>query len=545
MVQYGYDFQNRVISKQDPGNIYYTYDAAGRLTQVNDYNSDTGTYTFSYDNMNRLTSTTTNYQFTSIGAQTVQYGYDAASNRTSMTDPVGTVTSYSYDQLNRLTALSNSWAGAFGFSYDVLGNRTQLTRPNGVNTYYSYDALSHLLSVEHGTTPVLALDGETYSYDAAGNRLTKQDLQANLISNYTYDNIYQLLQVTQSAPPPPHSTSLPPPCGVRSCPTTESYTYDLVGDRLSSLSVANYTYNSSNELLSNSSGSYTYDHNGNTLTDATGRSYTWDLENRISQIVMPGSGGRTTFKYDPFGRRIQKSGPLGTTNYLYDVIDGDANLIEEMDSAGNLLARYNHELEADTPLSMFRSGTASYYERDGLGSVTSLSDSAGALVNTYTYDSFGKLTASTGTLTNPFQYTAREFDPETGLYEYRARYYDQSVGRFNSEDPIRFKGGIDFYRYVGNNPITRTDPDGMGAAACAKALANLAKAYAVVDARLAAFIAHGDMDPGHAKALGQAVNRLNNAIDDVKKNCDCDLLKAEAAAAVAAATALATQVGDT
>ena len=239
MVQYGYDFQNRVISKQDPGNIYYTYDAAGRLTQVNDYNSDTGTYTFSYDNMNRLTSATTNYQFTSIGAQTVQYGYDAASNRTSMTDPVGTVTSYSYDQLNRLTGLNNSWAGAFGFSYDVLGNRTQLTRPNGVNTYYSYDALSHLLSVEHGTTPVLALDGETYSYDAAGNRLTKQDLQANLISNYTYDNIYQLLQVTQSAPPPPHSTSLPPPCGVRSCPTTESYTYDLVGNRLSSLSVAN------------------------------------------------------------------------------------------------------------------------------------------------------------------------------------------------------------------------------------------------------------------------------------------------------------------
>jgi len=288
------------------------------------------------------------------------------------------------------------------------------------------------------------------------------------------------------------------------------------------------------------------DANGNTLSDPSGKSYTWDFENRLTQTVVPGAnGGTTSFKYDPFGRRIQKSGPLGTTNYLYDVIDGDANLIEEMDSAGNLLARYNHELEADTPLSMFRSGTASYYERDGLGSVTSLSNSAGALVNTYTYDSFGKLTASTGTLTNPFQYTAREFDPETGLYEYRARYYDQSVGRFNSEDPIRFKGGIDFYRYVGNNPITRTDPDGMGAAACAKALANLAKAYAVVDARLAAFIAHGDMDPGHAKALGQAVNRLNNAIDDVKKNCDCDLLKAEAAAAVAAATALATQVGDT
>jgi len=60
-----------------------------------------------------------------------------------------------------------------------------------------------------------------------------------------------------------------------------------------------------------------YDANGNTLTDAQGRSFTWDFENRLTQVVNPGVG-TTTFRYDPFGRRIQKSGPLGTTNYLYD-----------------------------------------------------------------------------------------------------------------------------------------------------------------------------------------------------------------------------------
>src|SRR4051794_33048034 len=58
-----------------------------------------------------------------------------------------------------------------------------------------------------------------------------------------------------------------------------------------------------------------------------------------------------------------------------------------------------------------RSGTTSYYQQDGINSVTSLSNPTGALANTYTYDSFGKLTASTGTLTNPFRYTGREFDP--------------------------------------------------------------------------------------------------------------------------------------
>jgi YD repeat-containing protein len=130
------------------------------------------------------------------------------------------------------------------------------------------------------------------------------------------------------------------------------------------------------------------DANGNTLTDAQGRSFTWDFENRLAQVVNPGVG-TTTFRYDPFGRRIQKSGPLGTTNYLYDG-NGD-NVIEEVDNIGNVLARYAQESGLDLPLSEFRSNTASYYEQDGVNSVTSLSSSAGALANTYTFDSFGKL----------------------------------------------------------------------------------------------------------------------------------------------------------
>ena len=62
---------------------------------------------------------------------------------------------------------------------------------------------------------------------------------------------------------------------------------------------------------------------------------------------------------------------------------------------------------------------------------------------------------------NSFQYTARESDTETGLYYYRARYYDQSVGRFTSEDPLAFVGGIDFYSYVLNRPIYMADPRGL------------------------------------------------------------------------------------
>jgi RHS repeat-associated protein len=430
------DFQDRQVHKSTgDGDTFYTYDAAGRLTQVQD---GTGTYTFAYDGLGRLKTATTNYAFLTARNFTVSYTYDKASNRVTMTDPEGTVTTYGYDTLNRLTSLGNSWAGTFNFGYDALSRRTSLTRPNGVNTSYSYDGLSHLLSVAHqnGST---TLDGASYTYDAAGNRLSKTDLYANVTSAYAYDNIYQLTGVTQG-------TS-----------TTESYTYDAVGNRLSSLGVSPYSYNSSNELTSTPSGSYTYDHDGNMLTRPDGAQFSWDYSSRLKQVVLPGSGGTVTFKYDPFGRRIQKSGPSGTVNYLYDGMNG----IEEVDSGGNLLARYTQEPRWDGPLSMLRGSVTSYYEQDGLNSVASLTNSSGALAQSYTYDSYGKITASTGTLTNPFQYTGREFDPETQLNFYRARYYDQSSGRFLSEDPKQFAGGsVDFYDYVGNNPANMRDPEG-------------------------------------------------------------------------------------
>jgi RHS repeat-associated protein len=151
------------------------------------------------------------------------------------------------------------------------------------------------------------------------------------------------------------------------------------------------------------------------------------------------------------------------TVYLYDGATFSANVIEEVDGSGNVLARYTQGPGIDQPFAEFRSGTASYYQQDALNSVTSLSSSVGAVANTYTYDSYGKLTASSGTITNPFQYTAREFAAETGQYFYRARYFDPSVGRFISEDPIGFKAGNNFYAYVQNNPINRADPLGLKA----------------------------------------------------------------------------------
>ena len=181
----------------------------------------------------------------------------------------------------------------------------------------------------------------------------------------------------------------------------------------------------------------------------------WGCEESKGKTAV-GSG--VSFKYDPLGRRIYKSSSGGTSVYAYDGL----NLTEETNSAGTAVARYTQGFNIDEPLAMLRSSATSYYEADGIGSVTSLSNTAGSFAQTYTFDSFGKQTASSGSLTNQFQYAGREFDAETSLYYMRARYYDPQTGRFLSEDPLRINGqDVNYYRFVGNSPTLYIDPLGL------------------------------------------------------------------------------------
>jgi RHS repeat-associated protein len=177
----------------------------------------------------------------------------------------------------------------------------------------------------------------------------------------------------------------------------------------------------------------------------------------MSSVTLPGTGGTVTFKYDPFGRRIYKSSTSGTSIYAYDGV----NLIEEANSSGAAVARYAQTDNIDEPIATLRAGATNYYEADGLGSITSLSNAAGTVAQSYTFDSFGNQTAASGSLTNPFRYTGREFDIETSLYFYRTRYFDPAAGRFLTEDPLEFAGGRNFYAYTRNDPVILADPSGM------------------------------------------------------------------------------------
>jgi len=176
----------------------------------------------------------------------------------------------------------------------------------------------------------------------------------------------------------------------------------------------------------------------------------------------PADWDTITYGYDPGGRRIKKTvDDKYTTKYCYD----GGNVIAEYDSNNNLLRKYIYGPGVDEPICMIDAvdnDAEYYYHYDGLGSVVALSDSAGDTVQTYEYSVYGQVAASEPDfLTNPYMFTGRRFDIETGLYYYRARYYNPYIGRFLQTDPVGYGAGINWYAYCGNNPLNWVDPSGL------------------------------------------------------------------------------------
>ena len=154
-----------------------------------------------------------------------------------------------------------------------------------------------------------------------------------------------------------------------------------------------------------------------------------------------------------------------TTNFVYD---GD-QILAEYDQAGTLQKKYVYGSGIDEPILMQSGANKYYYNRDGLGSVSEITDNAGTVIEKYSYDVYGKAVikdASDNMLTqsaigNRYGFTGRELDYETGLYHYRARAYSPELGRFLQTDPIGYYDATNLYQYTGNSPNNFLDPLGL------------------------------------------------------------------------------------
>ncbi len=360
-------------------------------------------------------------------------------------NPNGVSINYGYDSLNRLATVTDNriTPGVTTYAYNDVGGVVTVTYPNNVVHTYNYDVTDRVTSVpvtRGGTT----LASYTHTFNFAGHKLTATEYSGR-VATYTYDAVYKLATETVTNDPPNNG-------GL-------TYAHDSVGNRLSLTSTlgaipsATYSYDPNDRLNVD-----TYDANGNTITSA-GVNYGYDFEDRMT------SAGAVTMIYDGDGNRVSKTASGTTTRYLVDDLTptGYAQVAEEL-VGGAVTVRYTHGLQR---ISQTRSGATHFYGYDGGGSVRQLTDTAGAVTDTYTYDSFGVLISGTGSTVNSYRYRGEQWDASVGMYYLRTRWHEPGRGRFMSLDTWEGKGcsppSLNGYLFGEADPVNKSDPSGHAA----------------------------------------------------------------------------------
>jgi RHS repeat-associated protein len=498
-VAFAYDGANRLIRK---GIAEFAYDGAGQLTNAfrpasydGSFDSEVG---FQFDAAGRLTNETQVIYSAPTFSGTVRsigYQYNSAGRKTKMVYPDGTFVTYEYNGNGWLTAIkSGGTSSIVTYEYDAAGRRIKRTLENSTYTVLDYDSADQATNIWHrrvsgGTTNTLSR--YAYGYDDAGNR--KWVKRANGKGDvYKYDATDQLTNVLYGATNPDTTPT---------AATNEvRYVFDAAGNRTSVTSTntgtTGYIANALNQYTNVGGSAVSYDANGNLKDVSAGTGdndgdwvYHYGAENELTYayIYFENSDWDAVYHvYDALGRLVARWNDISQimARFYYD---DQWRLIAEDDGDTNLTAKYVYGPEIDEPVRMTRNGTNYYYHAAALGTVTEITSSTGTLVEQYSYDVYGEPTFRNGSsnlltgsaIGNRLLFQGRDRDPDTGLYNFRNRYYSPTMGRFLQVDPIGVRGGMNLYSFGANDPLNQTDPFGLSsyeavvAAAEAAALAAL------------------------------------------------------------------------
>ncbi|MFC3149441.1 polymorphic toxin-type HINT domain-containing protein [Litoribrevibacter euphylliae] len=480
--------------------IDYTYNNLSLLTG---YNDGTTSAEYVYDVLGQLKEVVVNYGAFSL---THEYDYYPSGLRKSYTSPEGVTYGYIYNANNDLVAVKIPGEGNIIYSNHQWHAPITVTYPGGSQQNYEYDGLLRRLDMILLDPAQNQLAQYDYSYDKEGNLAQISGPEGNY--DQTYDNLYR---VTSAQLPNPSSVADPANTSGQAETLSQNYQYDGIGNRISQDGV-NYQYNENNQLTSQDDGTtridYQYDANGSlikkTVTNEAnpdGVSTHYDYDAAGSMVAIRNHNGQTiaSYYYDPFGRRLWKE-TNGQRIYFHYNADGLTGEYNYGNGQLSQMAEYGFTPDGywmTDPLFTRQNGQVYYYQNDHRGTPTRIITKSGEVVWQAQYDTFGLFYPNKTEIRNPIRMPGQYHDQESDLYYNFARYYDPTLGRYITQDPLGIAGdGPNVYTYGLNNPHTKIDPLGRcsvyGAAAGA------------VAGMLGSYLAKGCIDWGWV-AIGAAV----------------------------------------
>ena len=419
---------------------------------------------YQYDDASRLLSVT------QPNGDTVSYTYDGHGNRLSMTYPDGKTVTYAYDEMDRMVSVKGVDGVTTTYEYDALGQRIK-TSGGKETTEYTYDEVGDLIAQTTTGSYDLALE---YTYDLSG-RMTgesRTEKGKTVESAYTYDPLGQLTGFTRSD-------------GI-----TEGYTYDAAGNMLTKTQSGvqtEYTYNAANQLTQSVTGgnttAYTYDANGNLTAKqtATGTTrYAYSALNLL-QSYTDEDGYTETYTYNADRLLSSVTTPEAATNLTWDILYGDGVVISE--TTGKNTTDYTYGLERISAITESNRTEYIYDARGSVAAEVSYNNAwytfGGTLawknITSKSYTPFGE---QIGEATSGFGYNGEYYNAATGMVYLRARFYEPEMNRFSQKDVLRGDAvnpvSLNRYAYVQNDPVNFVDPSGMSISSITNAVRKMA-----------------------------------------------------------------------